>query len=33
MHCGHHMVFYLATDDAIEIIRVLHDAMDFAERF
>ena len=32
MHCGHHMVFYLVTDDAIEIIRVLHDAMDFSER-
>jgi toxin ParE1/3/4 len=33
MHCGHHMVFYLVTDDAIEIIRVLHEAMDFTERF
>jgi toxin ParE1/3/4 len=32
MHCGHHMVFYLLTDDAIEIIRVLHEAMDFSER-
>jgi plasmid stabilization system protein ParE len=32
MHCGHHMVFYFATDDAIEIIRVLHEAMDFTER-
>lgn len=32
MHCGHHMVFYLVTDDAIEIIRVLHEAMDFSER-
>jgi toxin ParE1/3/4 len=32
MHCGHHVVFYFATDDAIEIIRVLHEAMDFSER-
>jgi plasmid stabilization system protein ParE len=29
MHCGRHMVFYLVTDDAIEIIRVLREAMDF----
>jgi toxin ParE1/3/4 len=32
MHCGHRMVFYLVTGDAIEIIRVLHEAMDFSER-
>ena len=32
MHCGHHMVFYLVTNDTIEIIRVLHEAMDFSER-
>ena len=32
MHCGRHIVFYVATDDAIEIIRVLHEAMDFAGR-
>ena len=32
MHYAHHMVFYLITDDAIEIIRVLHEAMDFSER-
>jgi toxin ParE1/3/4 len=32
MHCSHHMVFYLLTDHAIEIIRVLHEAMDFSER-
>ena len=32
MHCGHHMVFYLVTNDAIEIIRVLHEAMDFSGR-
>jgi toxin ParE1/3/4 len=31
MGCGRHMVFYLVTDDAIEIVRVLHDAMDYAE--
>jgi toxin ParE1/3/4 len=32
MRSGHHMVFYLVTDDTIEIIRVLHEAMDFSER-
>jgi toxin ParE1/3/4 len=32
MHCGRHMVFYLVADDAIEILRVLHEAMDFSER-
>jgi toxin ParE1/3/4 len=32
MHCDHHMVFYLVTDDEIDIIRVLHEAMDFSER-
>lgn len=32
MGCGHHMVFYLVTDDAIDIVRVLHQAMDFSER-
>jgi toxin ParE1/3/4 len=31
MGCGRHVVFYLVTDDAIEIVRVLHEAMDFAE--
>jgi toxin ParE1/3/4 len=28
MGCGHHIVFYLVTNDAIEIVRVLHKAMD-----
>lgn len=32
MGCGHHIVFYIVTDDAIEIVRVLHEAMDFSER-
>lgn len=31
MDCGRHMVFYLDTDDAIEIMRVLHEAMDYSE--
>lgn len=33
MGCGHHMVFYIVSDDAIEIVRVLHEAMDFSDRF
>ena len=32
MGCGHHLVFYLVSDDAIDIVRVLHEAMDFSER-
>lgn len=32
MGCGHHMIFYLVTDDAIAIVRALHEAMDFSER-
>ena len=32
MGCGHHMVFYLVAHDAIEIVRVLHETMDFSER-
>ena len=32
MHCGHHLVFYFVTSDTIEVIRVLHEAMDFSER-
>lgn len=32
MGCGNHMVFYLVGDDVIEVVRVLHEAMDFAER-
>ncbi len=31
MGCGRHMVFYLVTGDAIEIVRVLHEAMDYAD--
>jgi toxin ParE1/3/4 len=32
MNSGRHTVFYLITGDAIEIVRVLHTAMDFDER-
>jgi toxin ParE1/3/4 len=32
MGCGNHMVSYLVGDDVIEVVRVLHEAMDFAER-
>ena len=32
MNCGHHVVFYLVTDEHIEIIRILHEAMDFDGR-
>ena len=32
MSSGHHQVFYLVGDDQIEIVRVLHEAMDFGER-
>lgn len=32
MNSGHHFVFYLANDDVIEVVRVLHQAMDFPER-
>lgn len=32
MNSGRHAVFYLVTDEAIEIVRVLHAAMDFDER-
>lgn len=29
MNSGRHAVFYLVTDDRIEIVRVLHNSMDF----
>lgn len=32
MNSGRHSVFYLVSDDRIEIVRVLHTAMDFSER-
>jgi toxin ParE1/3/4 len=32
MGSGRHTVFYLITEDTIEIVRVLHTAMDFDER-
>lgn len=32
MISGHHMVFYLVTENEIEIIRILHGAMDYAAR-
>ena len=32
MNSGRHAVFYLVSEDRIEIVRVLHIAMDFNER-
>jgi len=32
-HEGRHMIFYLTTAEGIEILRVLHDAMDFPRHF
>jgi toxin ParE1/3/4 len=32
MICGHHMVFYLVSSEQIEIIRILHEAMDFGSQ-
>lgn len=32
MNSGRHAVFYLVTGDLIEVVRVLHTAMDFDER-
>jgi toxin ParE1/3/4 len=32
MNSGRHSVFYLVTEDVIEIVRVLHTAMDFDDR-
>ena len=32
MTCDHHVVFYLVTDETIEVVRILHEAMDFGER-
>jgi len=32
MNSGRHTVFYLVGEDVIEIVRVLHTAMDFDER-
>ena len=31
MNSGSHSVFYLVTDETVEIVRVLHTAMDFNE--
>ena len=28
MNSGHHIVFYLVTDQTVEIIRILHERMD-----
>lgn len=32
MNSGRHAVFYLVTEDSIEIVRVLHNSMDFDGR-
>lgn len=32
MGCGSHSVFYRVTDERIEIVRILHESMDFPER-
>ena len=32
MRCGSHVVFYLVTDERIEIVRILHERMDFKPR-
>ena len=28
--CGHHFIFYRETDDAFEVIQILHERMDFS---
>ena len=32
MICGHHMVFYRVSEKEIEVIRILHEAMDFGSQ-
>lgn len=32
-HEGKHMIFYRPTEDGIEVLRVLHDSMDFSRHF
>ena len=32
MICGHHMIVYTVSEDRIEIIRILHEAMEFSAR-
>jgi toxin ParE1/3/4 len=32
-HEGRHVIFYRTTDNGIEILRVLHDSMDFPRHF
>lgn len=32
MICGHHMVFYSVSEEEIEVIRILHEAMDFGSQ-
>jgi toxin ParE1/3/4 len=32
-HCERYMIFYRIADEGIEIIRVLHDSMDFPRHF
>jgi toxin ParE1/3/4 len=32
MRCGSHVVFYLVSDEQIEIVRILHERMDFKSR-
>ena len=32
MRCGSHAVFYLIDGEQIEIVRILHESMDFATR-
>ncbi|NIR47814.1 type II toxin-antitoxin system RelE/ParE family toxin [candidate division KSB1 bacterium] len=32
-HCGRHVIFYRKAKKGIEIIRVLHDSMDFPRHF
>jgi|TARA_R100001244_G_scaffold44182_8_gene39959 toxin ParE1/3/4 len=32
MNSGHHLVFYLVTDQSVEIIRILHERMDVDDR-
>jgi toxin ParE1/3/4 len=31
-HIGKHYIFYFATDDEIEVIRILHQAMDISRQ-
>ena len=33
MISGHHLVFYLLSDEAVEIVRILHERMDVEEQF